>query len=109
MAYYSHQMHHLQQRRGGSLLHINEKRRHNARINPPADDTTQPKSQHPMFIKAMLRRVGFNELLDFVVIIPLPEPSLLIVSSKIPIAVWRFISPKRQGSMLERAQSMQDE
>jgi hypothetical protein len=38
----------------------------NARINPTADIITQPKSQHPTLMKAMLRRVGLNELLDFV-------------------------------------------
>jgi hypothetical protein len=35
----------------------------NARINPTADDTTQASRSHTSIIKAMLRRVGLNELL----------------------------------------------
>jgi hypothetical protein len=39
----------------------------NARINPTADEITQGKSCHPSLMKAKLRRVGLNELLDGVV------------------------------------------
>ena len=72
---------------------MNMKRRHNARINPTADIITQGKSHHPRLIKDMLRRVGFNELLDFVRrdYSSLPEPSWLIVSFDLPNAAWRFI------------------
>jgi hypothetical protein len=38
-------------------------KRYNARINPTADNKTQLKSQHSIFMKAKLRRVGLNEML----------------------------------------------
>ena len=53
----------LQLRHGGNQLQVNAKRRHNARINPPPDDTTQATSQDTMLMKAKLRAVGLNELL----------------------------------------------
>src|ERR1051325_1549578 len=59
---------------------------YNARITPPADITIQRKSQHPVFMRDMLRRVGFNELLGVAVssikllaieIFPLPAATRL--------------------------------
>jgi hypothetical protein len=55
-------------------------------------------------MKDMLIPVGCNELLDFVRRnhSATPEPSPLIVSSRVPTAAWRFIRPKNQCSMLVR-------
>jgi hypothetical protein len=36
----------------------------NARINPPHDAAIQPTSRATIFMKAMLRAIGLNELLD---------------------------------------------
>jgi hypothetical protein len=63
LAHYPYKPAVIQLRRGGRQLCVNAERRHNARINPPADITPQGKSYHPMFMKDMLRRVGLNELL----------------------------------------------
>ena len=49
------------------IVHDTYPKWHNARINPTDDDTTQLKSQPPMLMTAMLRRVGLNELLGVVV------------------------------------------
>jgi hypothetical protein len=64
----------------------------NARINPTADDITQASRSATRLMKAKLRRVGFNELLDFVH----PshsasyKPSTLFALFNVPNAVWRL-------------------
>ena len=40
-----------------------EAKRHNARINQPPDENTQPTSQDARLMRGTLRAVGFNELL----------------------------------------------
>jgi hypothetical protein len=52
-----------QQRRGGNQFSVNAKRRHNARIDPPPDATTQRDRNHRTMMKGKLRAVGLNELL----------------------------------------------
>jgi hypothetical protein len=62
-------------------------------------------------MKGKLIPVGCNELLDFVRrghSAP-PDLSRVIVSFTTPTAAWRFISPKYQLPILERAQSIQEE
>jgi hypothetical protein len=61
-------------------------------------------------MKGKLFAVGLNELLDFVRRghSSLLEPSPLILSFTAPTAAWRFISELHQGSMLARAQSIQE-
>jgi hypothetical protein len=61
-------------------------------------------------MKSKLIPLGFNELLGFVRRghSSLLEPSPLILSFTAPTAAWRFTSELHQGSMLARAQSIQE-
>jgi hypothetical protein len=54
--------------------------------------------------------LGLNELLGFVrrCHSAVPDLSPLILPFNVPAALWRFICPERQLSMLARAQSIQD-